>query len=99
MKKELLQKISELCYFVLDDKECRKFLTCLIREDINSARLYLDKIIENIEFQFAFESEDEELKRQLKYSNSLMDLVMELTIVNDRDNEEGKQVREVTSGQ
>jgi hypothetical protein len=99
MKKKLLQKISELCYFVLDDRECKKFLLYLIKDDVNSARLYLDKVIENIEFQFAFESEDEELKRQLKHSNTLMDLVIELTIVNDRDNEEGKQVREITSGQ
>lgn len=88
MKKELLQKISELCYFVLDDKECKKFLLYLIIDDVNSARIYLDKIIENIEFQFAFESEDEEIKRQLKHSNTLMDLVMELTIVNDRENKE-----------
>lgn len=99
MKKELLQKISELCYFVLDDKECKKFLLYLISDDINSARLYLDKIIENIEFQFAFENEDDELKLQLEHSNKLMDLVMELTIMNDRDNEEGKQVREITSGE
>jgi len=98
MKKELLQKITELCYFVLDDKECKKFFTYLLNDDINSARLYLDKIIENIEFSLAFEENDEELKRQLEHSNKLMDLVMELTIVNDRDNEEGKQVRETTSG-
>lgn len=97
MKKELLQKISKLCYFVLDDRECKKFLIYLINDDIHSARLYLDKIIENIEFSLAFEENDEELKRQLEHSNKLMDLVIELTIVNEGDNEERKQVREVTS--
>ena len=83
MKKGLLQKVSDLCCFALDDKECIKFLRFLIIGDNTSARLYLEKCIENIEFTFAFDSEDESLKKQLLDSNSLMDLVMELSVVNE----------------
>lgn len=95
MKKELLRKISELCCFALNDKECVKLLRYLITEDYNSARLYLDKVIENIEWTFAFDEDDEVVKKQLIDSNSLMDLVMELTIVNEGDKREEEHVRTV----
>lgn len=94
MKKELLQKISGLCCFALSDKECIKLQRYLITEDYNSARLYLDKLIENIEWTLAFDENDEVVKKQLVDSNSLMDLVMELTIINERDNER-EQVRTI----
>ena len=48
MKKELLQKISGLCCFALSDKECIKLQMYLILEDYASARIYLDKLNENI---------------------------------------------------
>lgn len=95
MKKELLQKISGLCCFALSDKECIKLQRYLITEDYNSARLYLDKLIENIEWTLAFDENDEVVKKQLFDSNSLMDLVMELTIINEGDNER-EQVRAIT---
>lgn len=95
MKKELLQKISELCCFALEDKECIKLQTYLLLEDYASARIYLDKLIDNIEFCLAFDEDDEVTKKQLVDTNSLMDLVIELTIVNERDNER-EQVRTVT---
>ena len=95
MKKELLQKISELCCFALNDKECIKLQSYLILEDYTSARLYLDKLIENIEWTLAFDENDEVIKKQLLDTNSLMDLVMELTIINERDNER-EQVRTIT---
>ena len=95
MKKELLQKISGLCCFALNDKECIKLQTYLILEDYTSARIYLDKLIEDIEWKLSFDEDDIDLKYQLKQSNELMDLVIELTIVNEGD--KGKeQVREVT---
>ena len=94
MKKELLQKISGLCCFALNDKECIKLQRYLIIEDYNSARLYLDKLIENIEWTLAFDENDEVVKKQLFDTNSLMDLVMELIIINERDNER-EQVRTV----
>ena len=94
MKKELLQKISELCCFALNDKECIKLQSYLILEDYTSARLYLDKLIENIEWTLAFDENDEVIKKQLIDSNSLMDLVIELTIINERDNER-EQVRTI----
>lgn len=95
MKKELLQKISGLCCFALSDKECIKLQRYLITEDYVSARLYLDKVIENIEWTLAFDENDEVIKKQLIDSNSLMDLVIELTIINERDNER-EQVRTIT---
>ena len=95
MKKELLQKISELCCFALNDKECIKLQSYLILEDYTSARLYLDKLIENIEWTLAFDENDEVIKKQLIDSNSLMDLVIELTIVNEGDKER-EQVRTIT---
>jgi hypothetical protein len=95
MKKELLQKISVLCCFALSDKECIKLQRYLITEDYTSARLYLDKLIENIEWTLAFDENDETIKKQLVDTNSLMDLVIELTIVNEGDNER-EQVRTVT---
>ena len=95
MKKELLQKISELCCFALNDKECIKLQTYLIVEDYASARLYLDRLIENVEWTLAFDENDETIKKQLVDTNSLMDLVIELTIVNERDNER-EQVRTIT---
>ena len=95
MKKELLQKISGLCCFALNDKECIKLQSYLILEDYTSARLYLDKLIENIEWTLAFDENDEVVKKQLFDSNSLMDLVIELTIINERDNER-EQVRTIT---
>lgn len=95
MKKELLQKISELCCFALEDKECIKLQTYLLLEDYAFARIYLDKLIDNIEFCLAFDEDDEVTKKQLVDTNSLMDLVIELTIVNERDNER-EQVRTVT---
>lgn len=95
MKKELLQKISGLCCFALSDKECIKLQRYLITEDYTSARLYLDKLIENIEWTLAFDENDETIKKQLVDTNSLMDLVIELTIVNEGDNER-EQVRTVT---
>ena len=94
MRKELLQKISGLCCFALNDKECIKLQRYLITEDYNSARLYLDKLIENIEWTLAFDENDEVVKKQLFDTNSLMDLVMELIIRNERDNER-EQVRTV----
>ena len=95
MKKELLQKISGLCCFALNDKECIKLQTYLILEDYTSARIYLDKLIEDVEWKLSFDEDDIDLKYQLKQSNELMDLVIELTIVNEGD--KGKeQVREVT---
>lgn len=95
MKKELLQKISELCCFALNDKECIKLQRYLILEDYTSARLYLDKLIENVEWTLAFDENDEVIKKQLVDTNSLMDLVMELTIINEGDKER-EQVRTVT---
>ena len=95
MKKELLQKISELCCFALNDKECIKLQRYLITEDYISSRLYLDKLIENVEWTLAFDENDEVIKKQLVDTNSLMDLVIELTIINERDNER-EQVRTVT---
>ena len=94
MKKELLQKISELCCFALEDKECIKLQTYLLLEDYASARIYLDKLIDNIEFCLAFDEDDEVTKKQLVDINSLMDLVIELTIINERDNER-EQVRTI----
>lgn len=95
MKKELLQKISELCCFALEDKECIKLQTYLLLEDYASARIYLDKLIEDIEWKLSFDEDDEELKLQLKNTNKLIDLVIELTIVNERD-KRNEQVRTIT---
>ena len=95
MKKELLQKISGLCCFALSDKECIKLQSYLIVEDYASSRLYLDKLIENVEWTLAFDENDEVIKKQLIDTNSLMDLVIELTIINERDNER-EQVRTIT---
>jgi hypothetical protein len=95
MKKELLQKISGLCCFALEDKECIKLQTYLLLENYASARIYLDKLIENLEFCLAFDEDDETIKQQLIDTNSLMDLVIELTIINERENER-EQVRTVT---
>lgn len=95
MKKELLQKISGLCCFALEDKECIKLQTYLLLENYASARIYLDKLIENLEFCLAFDEDDETIKQQLVDINSLMDLVIELTIINERENER-EQVRAVT---
>lgn len=95
MKKELLQKISGLCCFVLEDKECIKLQTYLLLEDYASARIYLDKLIEITEWTLAFDENDEIIKKQLIDSNSLMDLVIELTIINERD-KRNEQVRTIT---
>lgn len=95
MKKELLQKISGLCCFALNDKECIKLQHYLILEDYTSARIYLDKIIEDVEWKLSFDEDDEVVKKQLLDSNSLMDLVIELTIVNEGDKER-EQVRAIT---
>lgn len=95
MKKELLQKISGLCCFALNDKECIKLQIYFILEDYVSARIYLDKLIEEIEWKLSFDEDDEVLKKQLIDTNSLMDLVIELTIINERDNER-EQVRTIT---
>ena len=94
MKKELLQKISGLCCFALNDKECIQLQSHLMTEDYTSARIYLDKIIEITEWTLAFDENDEIIKKQLIDSNSLMDLVIELTIINERDNER-EQVRTI----
>ena len=96
MKKELLQKISGLCCFALNDKECIQLQSYLMTEDYTSARIYLDKIIEITEWTLAFDENDEIIKKQLIDSNSLMDLVMELTIINEGDKGKGEQVRTIT---
>ena len=96
MKKELLQKISGLCCFALEDKECIKLQSYLMIGDYTSARIYLDKIIEITEWTLAFDENDEIIKKQLIDSNSLMDLVMELTIINEGDKGKGEQVRTIT---
>lgn len=95
MKKELLQKISGLCCFALEDKECIKLQMYLILEDYASSRIYLDKLIEDVEWKLSFDEDDEDLKLQLKNTNKLIDLVIELTIVNERENER-EQVRTIT---
>ena len=95
MEKGLLQKISGLCCSALDDKECIKLQRYLLLKDYISARIYLDKLIENLEFCLAFDEDDETIKQQLVDTNSLMDLVIELTIINERENER-EQVRAVT---
>ena len=95
MKKELLQKISGLCCFALSDKECIKLQNYLLLEDYVSARIYLDKLIDNLEFCLAFDEDCEITKKSLLDTNSLIDLVIELTIINERDNER-EQVRTIT---
>ena len=95
MKKELLQKISGLCCLALNDKECIKLQTYLLLKEYVSARIYLDKLIDNLEFCLAFDEDCEITKKSLLDTNSLMDLVIELTIINERDNER-EQVRTVT---
>jgi len=95
MKKELLRRISGLYCFALNDKECIKLQTYLILEDYTSARIYLDKLIEDIEWKLSFDEDDIDLKYQLKHSNELMDLVIELTIVNEGD-KRNEQVRTIT---
>ena len=87
MKKELLRTITTLCCFALNDKECIKLQSYLITEDYNSARIYLDKVIEINEWTLAFDEDDVDLKQQLKHCNDILDLVMELTIINERENE------------
>ena len=94
MKKELLQKISGLCCFALNDKECIKLQNYLLLEDYTSARIYLDKLIDNLEFCLAFDEDCEITKKSLLDTNSLIDLVIELTIINERDNER-EQVRTI----
>ena len=94
MKKELLQKISGLCCFALNDKECIKLQNYLLLENYASARIYLDKLIDNLEFCLAFDEDCEITKKSLLDTNSLMDLVIELTIINERDNER-EQVRTI----
>ena len=94
MKKELLQKIISLCRFALNDMECIKFQHYLILKDYVSARIYLDKLIDNTEWTLAFDENDETIKKQLVDTNSLIDLVIELTIINERDNER-EQVRTI----
>ena len=94
MKKELLQKISGLCCFALNDKECIKLQTYLLLKEYTSARIYLDKLIDNLEFCLAFDEDCEITKKSLLDTNSLMDLVIELTIINERDNER-EQVRTI----
>lgn len=95
--KDLLQKISELCCFALSDKECIKLQRYLILKDYISARIYLDKCIENIEWTLSFDENDEVLKKQLLDSNSLMDLVIELTIMNEEDKCKGSEcIRNIT---
>ena len=95
MKKELLQKISRLCCLALDDEECIKLQMYLMLEEYASARLYLEDLIDNVEWTLAFDEDDEVIKKQLVDTNSLMDLVIELTIINERDNER-EQVRTIT---
>lgn len=94
MKKELLQKINKLSCFVLNDNEYNKLQKYLLLEDYTSARIYLDKIIDDTEFLSAFNDEDIESKSKIKYIDELMDLVIELILINERENER-EQVRMV----
>lgn len=95
MKKELLQKINKLSCFVLNDNEYNKLQKYLLLEDYTSARIYLDKIIDDTEFLSAFNDEDIESKSKIKHIDELMDLVIELILINERENER-EQVRMVT---
>lgn len=95
MKKVILQKISDLCCFALDDQQCIKFLRYLIIGDITSARLYLDKCIVLIEWEFSFNENDDSIRKQLQDTNSLMDAVMELSILNERKHKTRKRIRRV----
>lgn len=95
MKKVILQKISDLCCFALDDQQCIKFLRYLIIGDIVSARLYLDKCIVLIEWEFSFNENDDSIRKQLQDTNSLMDAVMELSILNERKHKTRKRIRRV----
>jgi hypothetical protein len=95
MKKELLQKINKLSCFVLNDNEYNKLQKYLLLEDYTSARIYLDKIIDDTEFLSSFNDEDIESKSKIKHIDELMDLVIELILINERENER-EQVRMVT---
>lgn len=95
MKKKLLQTITTLSCFALNDKECIKLQSYLITEDYNSARIYLDKVIEINEWTFAFDEDNIDLKQQLKHCNEIMDLVIELTIIDEGDKRKGEQVRTI----
>ena len=66
----------------------------LIKHDTLIINLVIDKIIEDTEWKVSFDEDDDELKTQLKYSNELIDMVIELTIINERDNER-EQVRTI----
>lgn len=94
MKKELLQKINKLSCFVLNDNEYNKLQKYLLLEDYTSARIYLDKIIDDTEFLSTFNDEDIESKSKIKHIDELMDLVIELILINERENER-EQVRMV----
>lgn len=98
MKRKQLQKIKELAMFIFNEKEYKRFITSIINQKYNDARLFLDYINEKFEYslsQLEFFDDNELLLQQYKKIDSLMDIVIELIIVNEDRKCEGKQIRAI----
>jgi len=98
MKRKQLQKIKELAMFIFNENEYKRFITSMINQKYNDARLFLDYINEKFEYnleQLEFIDDNELLLRQYKKIDSLMDIVIELIIVNEDRKCEGKQIRAI----
>lgn len=98
MKRKQLQKIKKLAMFIFNENEYKRFITSMINQKYNDARLFLDYINEKFEYnleQLEFIDDNELLLRQYKKIDSLMDIVIELIIVNEDRKWKGKQIRAI----
>ena len=88
-----VDKIKNKAKFVLNDVYYKILVSCLEQNKINSARLLIDQLIEEVEFKIncTNDSVKEELLQELKNLNTIESEIFNLYTEED----EGEQIKQV----
>jgi len=99
MKRKQLLEIINLASFIFEEKQYNTFMKYIYSKEYTSARLYLDAIIDKMDLildRLEFLDDNDVLLLQYKKADILMDMVVELISVNDREPRKRKQVSTAT---
>jgi hypothetical protein len=88
--KEKIKNIEQSSIFILNDSEYKEITRLLTFKKYNRARLFLENIIEENEFEMTLNPDNQGLLLDCKNLNRLQDLIIDL-IVNEEENVERKQ--------
>lgn len=96
MNNKLLQQIKNLASFSLESFEYEILINHIDSKKYNIARIYVDEIKDRLELISSFDSFNIVKKLQLENVDKLLDIVIDLTIINEEEYGEGRKVNKVT---